>query len=172
MFAFMGGSAVGADRVAVIVSSGDRPVTSELLQELSNALIALHKLETLDTHVGDGWHGRYEYWYHCNWRMQADNPVGVAAEHRPCPRCSGTGKVKGSEDAECPVCRGQPWRSVWDFGVGYPVEWVREAVTHDQIEQHPNVVLGPDGRLYPWSSFEQVLAEYPNCWVVPVYGGP
>ncbi len=160
---------MGADRVAVIVCCGERPVTRDLLRHLSDALIAAHQHMVLDTHFGEGSRGKYEYWYHFDWLLPEEAPAGDA-EPWPCPRCGGAGTVPPG--LRCPVCDGGPPRADWGFGVGYPVEWVREAFAGGQIERRPNYVLGPDGRLYPWWWFERALSEYPGCWVVPMYGGP
>ncbi|MBN9519168.1 hypothetical protein J0H58_11715 [bacterium] len=162
---------MGADRIAVIVCCGDRPVTPELLRGLSDALLAAHEAVMLDTHAGEGWRGRYDYWLYADWLMPAPTPTvaPAPAEYRPCPGCDGDGTLAG---APCPVCGGRAWRADWDFGVGHPVAWVREAVAAGRTEGRPNWVLGPDGRFRPWWWFDRALAEYPGCWVVPVRGGP
>lgn len=167
---------MGGDRVAVIVCCGDRPVTPDVLGELAGGLLADHKAEVKDTHFGPGYRGRYDYWLCSDWLMPDPVldllPTAPRAEHRPCPRCGGTGLTTAPPRTQCPVCGGRPWRDQWDFGVGHPVEWVREAVAGGRTHRLPHYVLPPDGRLYPYWWFERALAEFPACWVVPVTAGP
>jgi hypothetical protein len=162
---------VGSERIAVIVPTGERPVTADLLRAASNLLISFREWREVETHFGIGCTGKFSYWVHFDWLERDDGSKPIPAEYRPCPQCAGTGTEPDRESVACHVCLGRPWRDVWEFEVGYPVTWIRTAFESGQIERRPHYLICPAGRLHPWTWFEVALREFDGCWLVPMLAG-